>query len=328
MTVSIMYVCEQGAVVKKSGGRIQVVRGCDMLANFPIRTLNHLLLFGNVQLTTQATASLLEHGVDVSFLSMNGRLRGRLTGCYSKNIFVRLAQHERWLNQAYRLDMARNIVRGKTKNMLNMIKIYRRLRPELKITGVKETIVMGISRLENKKNTSEIMGAEGSLTAAYFYVFSQMFRGDIQFTGRRKRPSPDPANALLSLGYTLVTNELSSLLESLSMDPYLGFLHGIKYGRRALALDLVEEFRQPLVDRFTLRLLNQRMFRSEDFEVRDGGGLYLTDEALKKYLSYYEDNLRRKNQRGYCWRDLFRVQVNHFGKAVLAGSGYIPFETE
>ncbi len=328
MTVSIMYVSEQGAIIKKSGERIVVARGGDLMADFPIRAMQHLLLFGNVQLTTQATASLLAHGVDVSFLSMNGRLRGRLTGCFSKNIFVRLAQHARWRDNEYRLSLARSIVRGKVINMLGTMKYYRRLRPEFNITGAKEVMAVGLNHLESKRNLLELMGVEGSLTAAYFYFFGRMLKENIDFPGRRKRPAPDPANALLSLGYTLVTNELSSLLESASLDPYLGFLHGIKYGRRALALDLVEEFRQPLVDRFTLRLLNQRMIQSNDFVVQDGGGLHLKDDALKKYLSYYEENLRRKNPNVQTWRDIFRDQVNGFGKALLNGTEYTPYRME
>lgn len=326
MPVSTMYVCEQGAIINKSGGRIRVTRGGEVLAEIPVRTLKHLLVFGNVQLTTQATAALLEHGVDVSFLSVNGRLRGRLTGGFSKNIYVRMAQHARWMDKSYRVSVARCIVRGKIVNMLEMIRYYRRLRPDFEVSKAKEMMVRGMRLLDSKSDVSEIMGIEGSLTAAYFYFFGRMLKEKHDFKGRRKHLAPDSANALLSLGYTLVTNELSGLLESLSLDPYLGFLHGIKYGRRALALDVVEEFRQPLVDRFTLRLLNQKIIQDKDFTARKDGGLYLKDDVLKKYLSFYEDYLRRKDSDGQTWRNIFIKQVNRLGKALLTGSDYSTYK--
>ena len=130
----------------------------------------------------------------------------------------------------------------------------------------------------------------------------------------------DPANALLSLGYVMLTNELAGMLEANGLDPFIGFFHGVRYGRKSLPLDIVEMFRQPVIDRLTLRLLNHRQFTADDFE-GGKGGLRLQPEPLKRYLKIYEDHLRNaaEGSEGPSWRDRIKRQVTELKAIVLEG---------
>jgi CRISPR-associated protein Cas1 len=149
----------------------------------------------------------------------------------------------------------------------------------------------------------------------------------VPFPGRQKYPSTDPANALLSLGYVLLGNEIAALLEARGFDPAVGFLHGLRYGRSSLALDVVEPFRQPVIDRLTLRLFNLRQLGPRDFE---GGaaGLRLSGEALKRYLALYDEQLRSASE-GHgtpTWRERLQAQVAAVKEMVMTGET-APFYT-
>lgn len=318
MNISTLYLCEQGAVLRKKGGRLQVERSGQVLVEVPARFLKRVMLFGNIQLTTQAAEMFLYNGTDVSYLSTRGRYRGRLVSNLSKNIYLRQAQHLCWLDRDYRTVFARRVVEGKVNNMLKTIKYYRRLREDLDISRARATLEDTLEGLGNKGGPGELLGAEGSASAAYYKVFTQMVSGDFSFPGRRKRPAPDPVNALMSLGYTLVTNELTAMLEAFSLDPYLGFLHGVKYGRPSLALDVVEDFRQPLVDRFTLRLINKGVFKPGDFYQHQEGGVYLKEAPFKVYLDHYNRYLRQEKEGGKPWQVLLRERVEGLKKELMA----------
>ena len=150
-------------------------------------------------------------------------------------------------------------------------------------------------------------------------------------------PSPDPVNALLSLGYTLVTNELASLAEAIGFDPFIGFLHGFRYGRQSLPLDLVEEFRQPIVDMLTLNLLNKRVLSPDDFIIQKNKAMYLTKEGLKKYLAAYEKRMTKSfvdktedigtgdGDKDINFRDCLKRQVSRLQKTLLYKKEYVPF---
>ena len=318
MNINTVYLREQGSVIKKSGGRLQVVSGDEKLANLPARFLKRILIFGNVQISTQAVAMLLDNGTDVSYLTTRSRLRGMLVGSASKNIYVRIAQHQCWQDPHFRIQFAREVVEGKIYNMLEMVRYYRRLRKEIDVSQVKDALTRSLESAQDMQSTGELLGVEGSATAKYFKIFSLMIDDRFKFPGRRKRPAPDPVNALLSLGYAMITNELTSLLQAHSLDPYLGFLHGIKYGRPSLALDMVEYYRQPLVDRFTLSLLNRQIFKERDFYQHPEGGIFLKPDAFKEYLKRYERHFTERKKGEMSWQGKMQSRIRELEKRLLA----------
>jgi len=177
------------------------------------------------------------------------------------------------------------------------------------------------------------LGIEGSAAKSYFSVFGKMMLGSFMFSERKKHPSTDPVNALLSFGYTLIFNEISSLLDGLGFDPYLGYFHTVEYGRASLANDIQEEFR-PSVDRFTLYLVNNRMLGQEDFYTNPkDGSVYLKREAMKKYFAEYEKYLNREfkhpdSGENTTLRKCFRIQAERLAGFIKGGSTYAPFKLD
>jgi CRISPR-associated protein Cas1 len=155
-----------------------------------------------------------------------------------------------------------------------------------------------------------------------------MFLTELKFDKRTRRPPKDPVNALLSFGYSLITNEIHSLVAGHGFDPFIGYLHGMSYGRPSLALDLVEEFRQPIVDRFTLRIINHKIITREDFTNREGG-IYLSDSGRKRYFEHYDKLINRKSgSPPMNLRDHFKHQIRLLSKTLQNRSIYKPYSSK
>ena len=170
-----------------------------------------------------------------------------------------------------------------------------------------------------------LLGFEGASSKIYFDAFWMFNKSEFAWEGRRMHPPPDALNSLLSLAYTLLTSELTGLLEACGLDPYLGMLHQIDYNRPSLALDVIEAFRYPLVDRFVLRLVNRRQFQKEDFQVSEvNGAVHLKPLALKRFLGEYEQTLLGRNE-PYAWRDVLRDEVQRLARALREGETFAAF---
>jgi CRISPR-associated protein Cas1 len=175
---------------------------------------------------------------------------------------------------------------------------------------------------------------EGHGAKAYFDAFAKMLTGEFSFSGRKKRPPTDPVNALFSLSYTLIFNEISSLLDGLGFDPYLGYFHSVDYGRASLAADLMEEFRAPIADRLTLNLVNNRILRQEHFYTNPkNGGVYLKREGLRRFFLEYENMLNREfvhpsTEENTTFRKCFRIQSERLASSIQNDVAYTPFVRE
>lgn len=324
--MAVLYVKEQGAYVRKCGRRIQVEKDGKRLVDFPVFQVTNINIIGNVQITTQALHFLMQEGIDVSYLSRSGNYIGHMTADSSKNIFLRLAQYNCYQSIEQRLQMARCIVENKANNQIELIKCYRWKAEEYDPGKDLDEIKKNLSKLKHKQTTNEIMGIEGICSAVYFRAYSHMFQCRLAFNDRNRRPPRDPINAVLSLAYTFLTKEVSSALEAESFETYLGFLHGIRYGRKSLALDLVEEFRQPVADRFVLRLFNKQMLSEYDFDY-EGDRVLLREESFKKFCREYEkwmtQPLSVRNTKSF--REILHDQISRLKKAVRERAEYVPF---
>lgn len=327
-----IYITEQGAVLRKTGKRIIVQKEEEILLDVPCEKIEAVLIFGNVQFTTQAVHELFEFGIELALLTRNGRFIGKINSPLTKNIDLRIAQFRCYDNANFRFDLARIIVRGKIQNGLNLIKTFSYNHPEILFNAEKDALQSCFGQAQTAGDIDVLMGIEGTAAKSYFSGLGKMILGDFTFTGRKKHPAPDAVNALLSFGYTLFFNEIASLLDGLGFDPFLGYLHSTRYGRASLASDILEEFRAS-ADRFTLYLINNRIIKPADFFANPNGGVYLTREAQKTYFAHYEQNLAREfacpeNNATATLRQCFRLQAEKLAAFIKGGAAYAPFQLE
>ena len=245
-------------------------------------------------------------------------------------LFFNNSKYERYLDDDFQAELARTLVQGKINNGRALILRYQRNYPDADFSSELQVIDTALSKLPAQKTVNSIMGSEGTATAAYFNAFGKMFRKEFRFDKRTRRPPKDPVNALLSFGYTLLTNEIFSMVSAHGLDPYIGYLHGLSYGRPSLALDVVEEFRHPFIDRFTLSLFNNEVFAADDFRPVENKGIYLTKPALKTYFEHYERRVREpfklpNTDEEVNFRHLFKQQVQKLSRSILTKESYEPF---
>lgn len=282
--VAFLYLTEQGSVLRKSGDRFLVEKESRILLDLPYHKLHAVMVFGNVQVTTQALGELMEKGIPVSFLTRQSRFRGSVNGPGGRDIPLRLAQFRACGNPAQCLALSGAAISAKLRNAGSTLQSLENPTGQ---TG--EPLALRVAELQGATGIPQMLGVEGNAAREYFDRLMAFNRSEFLWQGRRKYPSPDPLNALLSFAYTLLMAELTGLVEAHGLDPYLGFLHQPDYGRVSLALDLMEPFRAPVADRFVLRMVNLRVFQAKDFAATgEHGSLYLTPEALARFLTHWE----------------------------------------
>ena len=235
-----LYITEDYAVLAKHHKRLVVKKDDKILLEIPEFKIERILLFGKIQVTADAIEFLLDNNIDVSFFNQYGRIKGKLVSSQSKNIYLRIAQYETYNDTQRRFNLASLIVKGKIENYISFLHRYQRNHPEINFEKEILTLQNCIKLLGNKKHISGLLGVEGVASAVYFKTFPKMFLNEEwknSFSGRSKHPPKDEINSVLSLGYSLITSELWSLLEGVGFDPFVGFLHEIDYGRPSLAID-------------------------------------------------------------------------------------------
>lgn len=297
-----LYVTEPGAVVRRRSGSLVVTLDEDVGGAEPARRKRRELLevephrvelialVGRAHVTSNATRFCLERGIAVAWFRRNGDFIGRLVPELSRTADLRLSQFRIADDERRALPLARRFVAAKLNNAVAVLSALRSNRPGTANLG---DAIAGLAataaRIEDASGRDMLLGLEGDAARTYFSGLRAGFGGDMTFAGRARRPPPDPVNALLSFGYVLLANALASLLEARGFDPYLGFMHAVRSGRPSLALDLMEELRHPVVDRFVLRVCNLRRIRPGHFEDDpERGGVRLTREGLKKFFAAWE----------------------------------------
>ena len=325
--MAILYITQQGAVLHKSGNQIVVKKEHNVLQEIPIVQLDEVVIFGNGHITTQTIGYLLQKNIPVSFLSSQGKYKGKLQPQYTKDTHIRQQQFALAADTRKCLSLAKCFVRGK---LINAIRFSQRQRTQnTKVKSAISSIRQTLEKLERADNLESLLGYEGVGSAAYYRAFRQFLARDWGFTTRQFRPSPDPINAMLSLGYTLLHNHVYAFTNVVGFDPYCGYYHQPKHGHAALASDLMEEFRQIIVDGYVLSLVNNKRIRPEDFEQTNKGSRF-TKQALDKFLAGYYGRMQQafqhptRNEKTTYLRCI-ELQVRHLARVVRGkDSAYEP----
>ena len=326
-----LYLTEQNSVLRKKGKRLVAQKGDDILLSVPCHKIDNVLIFGNVQFTTQAVTELFDNGIGLAILSRTGRLRGKITSPSAKNIELRIRQFEKYQDESFRLDFSKQIVAGKIRNCLNFIRQFSYRHSEIGFQKETEALKKILVNVRSEKDANRLLGFEGNAAKIYFGAFGKMMRDDFAFAKRKKRPPTDPVNAMLSLSYTIVFNEISGVLEGVGLDPFLGYFHKPDYGRASLASDILEEFRSPVADRLVRYLVRKRIFRKSDFYINfENNGVYFMRDAQKRYFAEYEKLLNKEfvhPEKGEktTLRKCFRIQAEKTVSAIRHDEPYIPF---
>lgn len=323
-----LYVIQQGAKLRVNNRRLQVEiaeeEQAEILTQIPIGQVSQLVLFGNIGLTTPAIDLLLAEGVDTVFLTQAGAYRGRLIGETTPHVPVRRAQYRTLDQPGFVLEMARSFVRAKLKHQRALLQRHNRENHNEVITAAIEQLGAAQETLARRTSLSSLRGAEGSAAAAYFSGYRRFFAEQWQFQARQRRPPPDPINALLSLGYTLLTQLSASAVQTAGLDPYAGYLHEVVYNRPALGLDVLEEFR-PVVDGLVLWACRSGQVTPEDFTPGPPERPVVLGERGKRvFLQAFEQRLEQRfthpvNGQKLTLRQCLLEQARQVAGCVLAG---------
>jgi CRISPR-associated protein Cas1 len=348
--MATLYLTEQYSVVKVEGEALKVQsqaerpsRAPGRIVRVPLAKVEQVMVLGDITLTTPALHALLERRIAVHYLSARGRSYGSLTADWGKNSGVRLAQYALFCDPVRRFAAARQCVAGKLLNMRTMLLRYARSREES--AGLQEAgqqirgSLRALARLpvpdapdpaDRMHGLGPLLGVEGGASAAYYGVLGTLLKGGLTFPGRVKRPPTDPVNALLSFGYTVLTNQIVSLIHAVGLDPGLGVLHQPGFGKPALALDLIEAFRPIVVDSVALTMINTGQLGPGDF-TEELGAYRLRDDGRKAFLEKLEARLNERVQHpvfGYqaTYRRCIELQVRLFAKYAQGElPRYVPF---
>ena len=278
-----IYVLEPGTYIRREGKTLKAVKGDKVMDEIPAEGLKRLILIGYVSLSGGVLDFLIQNRIETVFMTPTGRYRARLALDEHRHVARRKAQYLRLSDTAFALDTAKIIVRGKLENTLRFLLLRGRQYDNqvLKIAAVKLKAM--ITTIEGIRDMEVLRGVEGAGARIYFQSFPDMLKNDdFAFKGRNRRPPLDPVNALLSFVYTLLTNEVLSAVKASGLDPYLGALHEISYGRPSVACDLVEEYRCFLGDRLVLGLINRKAINPDDFIYRKNPPKEFLDENEMK----------------------------------------------
>lgn len=301
--MTAVYITEQGAKLGVDYRRLEVRKSDDygkeqVIAEFPLGHVEQVVILGNVGITTPALKRLMQDGIDLVFLSMDGQYYGRIQGELTPHIALRRAQYQRQGDAVFTLALAQRIVAGKIRNQRVLLQRQKRA-GHTALAATLAALDDYEARAARTQVLNALLGVEGSATARYFDGYRLLFDPVWQFDNRNRRPPRDPINVLLSFGYTLLTRAAESAAQMVGLDPYVGFLHKDVYNRPSLALDLVEEFR-PVIEGLALHVCHHNIIHPEDFRPGDEAAgeraLVMERDAVKRYVAAYEERMSRAIQ--------------------------------
>lgn len=294
--LNTLYVTLPDSRLRLDNDTLRVEQGEETRLRVPLHHLQAVVCFGHVGLSTPLMHRLAEDGVALVLLDVNGRYKARLEGAVTGNVLLRQAQHRAVDNAAFTLTLARAVVAGKLKNQRQVLQRGARDSKlpgeQTQLTRAAQDLAASLRALPAAPDLDTLRGVEGEAARTYFAALNLLVRPDLRevfaMDGRSRRPPRDRMNALLSFLYSMWMNDCRSACEAAGLDPQLGFLHAVRPGRAALALDLVEEFR-PWADRMALTLVNRGQLSASDFDAREGGAVLLQGDARKAVVVAYQE---------------------------------------
>lgn len=338
--LNTLFVTTQGAYLSKEGETVVVSVEKEVKLRVPIHTLGGIVCFGVVSCSPFLMGFCAENGVGLSFLTENGRFLARVQGPVAGNVLLRREQYRRADDEVFSAGMARMTLTGKIANSRTVLQRALRDHGEKecmdteKLACAVQRLTAYIGLLEKENQLDIVRGFEGDAAHTYFNVFDQLImtqKEDFPFAERNRRPPLDNVNCLLSFIYTLLVHDIRSSLETVGLDPAVGFLHRDRPGRPSLALDIMEEFRPFIADRLALSLINLKQVQSKGFIKMDSGAVLMSNETRKTVLVTYQERKREEINHPFLGEKTTIGMLFHIQALLLARylrgdlDGYPPF---
>lgn len=295
--LNTLYVTTPEGYLRLDGDTLRVVAADgESRLRVPLHHLGAVVCFGHVSLSAPLMHRLADDGIALVLLDTSGRFKARLEGAVGGNVLLRRAQHATATDAAFTLALARRIAAGKLRNQRHVLmrgaRECKSAHERGALVRAAQNLAASLRSLAVAGDLDGVRGVEGEAARGYFAALNLLIRPDRRETfaldGRTRRPPRDRMNALLSFLYSMWMNDCRSACEAAGLDPQLGYLHALRPGRAALALDLIEEFR-PLADRLALSLVNRQQLAPDDFELREGGAVYLAEAARKSVVVAFQE---------------------------------------
>jgi CRISP-associated protein Cas1 len=313
--MTTLYVTDQGAYLRVQHQQFQVFHKDELRCSVPVSRVSHVVLFGCCNVSHGAVSLALQRRIPILYLASNGRYFGRLETEGQAQVQYLTKQVQRSLDANFTQQQAQSIILGKLHNGRVLLQRLNRRRKSAEATEAVKELPALMQQVQQAESIESMLGYEGQAAHLYFQAFATLLKGKFEFEKRTRRPPTDPINSLLSLGYTLLSQNIHSMVEAAGLHSHFGNLHMPQKQRPSLVCDLMEEFRAFAVDALVAYLINSDIFTEEDFTPPDDrGGVYLHPDALKKFLKHWEKKLQQQvthPQTGYkvSYRRCFELQV-------------------
>jgi CRISPR-associated protein Cas1 len=317
-----LYVSTQGSYLHREGETLIVEQERKKVLQLPIHTIGSVVCFGNVMCSPQLMGLCAERDISISFMTEYGKFLASVNGPVRGNVLLRREQYRKADDPFLTLGIAKNIIASKLANSRIVLNRLQRDHPGKTdgkaVEAAADKIASLINQLDRVNTPDEVRGIEGTAAAQYFGVFNHLIvdqKDSFVFKERSRRPPLDEVNALLSFTYTILTHDIRSALETVGLDPSVGFLHRDRPGRPGLALDIIEEFRSVIADRLVLSLINRRQVGSSGFTRAENGAVVMDADTRKTLLTEYQNRKQTEVYHPYIEEKipiglLFYVQAN------------------
>ena len=293
--LNTLYILSEDTYLALNGETVEILFSDDTKKNIPLCNLESIVCFSYKGASPALMGKCAENDISLSFFTPHGRYLANSCKMESGNVLIRREQFRIADNDEKSLCYAKDFLIGKLYNskyvLLRCARDHGMQSDTAKLRETSEKLTEAMSNMQNASDMDILRGLEGKASADYFGCFNELIlknKEDFAFSTRSRRPPLDNINALLSFVYTLLANNCASALQSVGLDPFVGFMHTSRPGRKSLALDLMEELRSVCADRFAVTLINNRIINGEDFEKQESGAVLMSEEARKKLLSEWQ----------------------------------------
>lgn len=294
--LNTLYITSENSYLSLDGENIVIYEDTQELGRVPLHNLEGIVSFGYRGTSPALMGACADRNISLCYLTPQGKFLARVTGKIRGNVVLREQQYASSNNEQMSLEIAKNCILGKVYNARWVLeRASRDHSMQIDVEHVKKASEMlknSLVLIKNSTSKDKLRGYEGKAASVYFEVFDELIlqqKKDFAFQGRNKRPPLDKMNAMLSFVYTLLTNMVTSALECVGLDPCIGYLHTERPGRYSLALDMMEELRAVLADRFVLSLVNKRMITSKNFTQKENGAVLLDEDGRKIILTEWQN---------------------------------------